>query len=120
MGSRSTARSPTLLRLCGRCPWLVAEACRAGGRIWAGGDDLTLPHLSPLYGTMEGLPPTLLLSGTRNTLHPGVVELVRRLKRAEVALETGNGLIHVYPLLPIPEARGPIEMMAAFIGRVTA
>jgi acetyl esterase/lipase len=90
-----------------RDPWLspvwLAEAARA----WAGGDDLTLPSLSPVNGPLGNLPPVDLYIGTVDVFHPDT----RRLNDM-IALAGGNaelyeeeGAIHVFPLVPSPEGR---------------
>lgn len=40
--------------------------CDAGVKVYANGDDLCDPPLSPVYGDLHGLPPTSLTSGTRD------------------------------------------------------
>ncbi len=88
-------------------PWLKPSALRQCGQLWAGNDDPTQSELSPLNGPLAGLPPTLVLSGTRDWIHPQVLELVSSMRRGgtPVKLAIGQRLLHVYPLLPIPEAK---------------
>ena len=90
-------------------PWLHLGKLQAYAGWWAGSPaDLGRPEVSPALGDLAGLPPTLMLCGTRDTLAPGCRLLARRAAEADWDLtyvEVG-GLIHVYPLLPIiPEAR---------------
>jgi monoterpene epsilon-lactone hydrolase len=88
-------------------PWLDPTVLRGYGRLWAAGDPPTAPWLSPINGSMVGLPHTLISAGTRDILYPGINALVARMREAkvEVELTEGKDLIHVYPLLPVPEAK---------------
>ena len=87
--------------------------------MWAGTDDparLAAPRVSPGLGDLEGLPPTLMLCGTRDLLQPGCDALFARAEEADWPMEyvVAPGLIHVYPLLPIPEAREAFGQIVHF------
>ncbi|WP_256838309.1 alpha/beta hydrolase fold domain-containing protein [Ornithinimicrobium faecis] len=86
-------------------PWLSRAGVRPAARSWAQGRDLTDPAVSPLFGDLEQLPPTLVLVGDRDVCLPDCQVLDER-TGASVRLRIGQGLPHVFPLLPIPEA-GP-------------
>lgn len=100
-----------------RDPWLDADSLRQLGRLWAAGDDPARPELSPAQGDLGSLPPTLVVTGTRDVLHPQALALVDAVRRAggEIDLLVGPGLIHVYPLLPIPEAGPALDRIVGFI-----
>ncbi|QDO87464.1 alpha/beta hydrolase [Ornithinimicrobium ciconiae] len=85
-------------------PWLTRAGLRPAARAWAGGRDLRHLDVSPLFGDLERLPPTLVLVGNRDICLPDC-ELLAARAPAAVTLRVGVGLPHVYPLLPIPEAR---------------
>ena len=80
-------------------------SCTRTPQWWAGSpDDLGRPEVSPALADLAGLPPALMFYGTRDLLAPGCRLLVRRAAEAGwdlTAVET-PGLIHVYPLLPLP------------------
>ena len=101
-----------------RDPWLKLTKLRLYGRWWAGDDDPALPQVSPLFGELAGLPPTLVQCGTRDLLLPQVRELVRRSRAAgvEVTYVEEPGLLHVYPLLPVPEAGRARRQLLDFVG----
>lgn len=63
--------------------------------LYAGGQDLAHPHLSPLFGDLTGLPPTLLVSGTRDLFLSNTVRMHRALLAAGVAAE-----LHVFEAMP--------------------
>jgi acetyl esterase/lipase len=97
-------------------PWLTLSKLKLYGAWWGAGD----PHAaegSPLFGDMSSLPPVLVLCGTRDLLAPQSRELVARARRAgvDVSYVEEPGLLHVYPLLPIPEARRAFDQVAAFL-----
>ena len=101
------------------CPFgvfLKLTKVRLYGGWWSGGDP-TDPHASPLLGDLAGLPPLLVLCGTRDLLLPQVRALVHRVRAAggEVDYVEAPGLLHVYPLLPVPEARAAWGRVRAFL-----
>jgi acetyl esterase/lipase len=58
---------------------------------YAGKYDLKHPHVSPIYGDFKNLPPSYLISGTRDLLLSDTVRLHRRLRRSGVEAD-----LHVY------------------------
>lgn len=100
-------------------PWLRLTKLELYGAWWAGDDDVHRPEVSPLHGDMSGLPPTVVLCGTRDLLLPQVRALVDRLRAAGVGTTYREqpGLLHVYPVLPVPEAGPARRELAAFVSR---
>jgi epsilon-lactone hydrolase len=98
-------------------PWLKLSKLKLYGGWWAGDDDPARPEVSPLHGDYAGLPRTLVLCGTRDLLVPQVREAVRRAGAAwvHVTYREERGLLHVYPLLPIPEARAALRDVVEFL-----
>ncbi len=98
-------------------PWLTLSKLRLYGSWWAGEDDVHRPEVSPLHGDLAGLPPLLVMCGTRDLLLPQVRELVRRATAAgtSVTYVEAPGLLHVYPVLPVPEAGPARREIAAFV-----
>ena len=97
-------------------PWLTLSKLRLYGTWWGAGDP-PHPGASPLTGDLAGLPPTMVLCGTRDLLVPQSRALVAGARRAgvEVTYVEEQGLIHVYPLLPIPEARRAWTQVEEFL-----
>ena len=98
-------------------PMLSLELTALHGRYWAGEGD---PHdwtASPLYGSMEGLPPVTMYCGTRELLYPDILLAQEKLADAGVdaALHVGRGLNHDYPLMPIPEAEDAMREVEALV-----
>jgi acetyl esterase/lipase len=59
--------------------------------LYAGGEDLSSPLLSPINGNLKGFPPTILISGTRDLLLSDTVRMHRALRAASVVAD-----LHVY------------------------
>jgi epsilon-lactone hydrolase len=98
-------------------PWHSVAWLREAGRLWAGGDDPARAELSPGFGDLSGLGPMLIFTGTRDVLWPQSRDLAAHARAAGVPVELVEkpGLIHDYPLLPIPEARPAVDRMIEFI-----
>jgi monoterpene epsilon-lactone hydrolase len=83
----------------------------------AGADPRT-PLASPLFASLAGLPPLLVLVGTADLLLSDSERLAAAADQAgvDVTLEIGEGLPHVYPLmLGTPEAAGATEEIGKFL-----
>ena len=70
-------------------------------RLYANGNDLKDPHLSPIYGDFHGFPPTVLTSGTRDLLLSLTVLTHRKLRRSNVEAELNvfEGMSHIHFIL---------------------
>jgi monoterpene epsilon-lactone hydrolase len=87
-------------------PWLRRPGLHPMAAAWAGDLPLTDPRLSPINGDLTGLPPTQILVGTRDITLPDCRLLRDRMPPgATLTYHEEPGAIHVYPLLPVPEAR---------------
>ena len=77
------------------------------GKSWAGDFDTKDFRVSPLYGDNKGLPRTIIFAGTNEIFYKDIKEYVDNLKDdgVDVKFITGEGLFHIYPLFPSPEAR---------------
>ena len=114
-----TSSTPGTPEAAERDPWLSYPHLAVYGSFWAGSEDsadLSDPRVSPLFGDLAGLPPALMLCGTRDLLQPACDALFDLADAADWPLEyvLTPGLIHVYPLIPIPEAREAFEHVLRF------
>jgi acetyl esterase/lipase len=114
-----TGTTPGLREAAERDPWLSHPHLAVYASFWAGSHDpprLADPRVSPGLGDLSGLPPALMLCGTRDLLHPGCDALFARADQAGWPLEYVEvpDVIHTYPLLPIPEAREAFERIVEF------
>jgi monoterpene epsilon-lactone hydrolase len=83
----------------------------------AGADPRT-PLASPLFASLDGLPPLLILVGTADLLLSDSERLAAAADQAgvDVTLEIGEGLPHVYPLmLGTPEAAEATDQIGKFL-----
>jgi acetyl esterase/lipase len=85
-------------------PWLAAPGLRRAADLYRGDLPIDHPFVSPLLGDLGGLGPIVAASGTRDVLHRDALRLEERCP-SPVRVLVGEGLLHNWPLLPIPEAR---------------
>lgn len=112
-----TDTTPGTVEAAGRDPWLNLSRLRICGAWWAGADDVTRPEVSPVNGDLTGLPPALMWCGTRDLLQPQCRLLADRAAEQgwELRYVEEPDLLHVYPILPIPEARRALAELADFL-----
>jgi epsilon-lactone hydrolase len=112
-----TLRHPDLPAVARRDPWLAPAGLHEAAAAWAGGDDPTMARLSPGKGPLEGLPPITLLVGTRELCLPDSLDLADAAATAgvKVDLTVGEGALHVYPLLPVPEAAEGMQQVVSAV-----
>ena len=77
------------------------------------------PLMSPLFGNLSNLPPTLVLVSDREMLFDDSLRYVNKAQAqgSSVILQVWPGMMHVWPMFQhvLPEARDSIEEVAAFI-----
>jgi acetyl esterase/lipase len=112
----------TGLAIAGRAridPLLRWDDLKARAAEYAGRHGLADPLISPLYGDFRGLPPLLILVGTREILYDDSTRLALRACQAgvPVTLVVGGGMPHVWPAYArfIPEGRQAIGRIGLFI-----
>ena len=100
-----------------RDPWITASF-RVAGSYWAGDAGVEDPRISPIFGDMTGLKNVTVFWGTEEVLRPDMLLLKEKLE-AEPSNELIEkpGMNHVYPILPIPEAKEAIETVCRKIQR---
>ena len=75
---------------------ILSGPLMATNLLYASGQDLAHPYLSPLFGDFtRGFPPTLLQTGTRDLFLSNTVRMHRALRRAGVPVE-----LHVFEGMP--------------------
>lgn len=81
------------------------------GKSWAGDLDSGDYRVSPINGDNSGLPRTLIFAGTNEIFFKDIKKYVEKLKEDDVDVKfvEGNGLFHIYPLFPMPEAKKAFE-----------
>lgn len=98
---------PALQLIAPTDPWLAVPGSHEAGRIYRGILSEDAPAVSPIHGDLTGLGPIMMFSGTRDILNADAQRLMRlaTANGIEIDYHEGIGMIHVYPLLPIPEGR---------------
>lgn len=98
---------PRLAEIEPRDPWLAVPGTHAAGALYRADLDESDPMVSPIHGSLEGLGPITMFSGTRDILNADAHRLVQLAAHTAHPLDyhEGVGLIHNYPLLPGPEGR---------------
>jgi acetyl esterase/lipase len=89
-------------------PVLSVEALLYAASLYASGEDLSHPFLSPLFGTMENLGGILLFVGTHEIFFPDCLALQGKLETSQgssVSLVLGEGLMHDWVLFPSKESK---------------
>ncbi len=97
---------------------LGIDGLRAAGEWWAGESGATdTPPVSPLFGTLDNLPPTAVFTGTFDLLWPDSRRLKEKADAAGLWLDYYEfpAMQHVWMLFPIPEAKKARQQIAAFI-----
>jgi acetyl esterase/lipase len=88
-------------------PWLGRDALLVFADRWRGEWPVDDPRVSPLAGDLRGLGPLTVFSGTRDLLTPDARLLAEKAGAAGVDVDYHEQpeVLHVYPLMPIPEGR---------------
>ncbi|MDN2568525.1 alpha/beta hydrolase [Aquibium sp. A9E412] len=108
--------NPAIRRMADRDPWLDIPGGLEAVALYAPALARTDWRVSPLYGDLSVLPRTLVLSGTRDVLSPDTVLFAERAAAAgvDVELVLEPDMIHVWPLIDMPEARHARDRIVAF------
>lgn len=98
-------------------PMLAIAGLREAGRIYAGELGLQHPWVSPVHGDLRGLPPMQVVLGSHDLLYLDGLALVDKARASgvPVSLHIGQGMVHVWQLLPIPEAMRLRQHIRAFV-----
>ncbi len=96
---------PRLAEIAPSDPWLAVPGTHAAGALYRA----ELPEddwrVSPIHGSLAGLGPVTMFSGSRDILNADATRFVPLAAAAGLALDyhEGKGMIHNYPILPMPE-----------------
>src|ERR1700760_3577657 len=90
-------------------------------KLYANGESLKNPYISPIYGDFKGFPPTILTSGTRDLFLSNTVRTHRKLRRAGVIAELNvyEGMSHAQYQFNVdaPETREAFTDIARFFDK---
>lgn len=99
-------------------PFSTPALLRQLAASYLAGADPRTPLASPLFASLAGLPPLLILAGTADLLLSDAERLGAAATAAgvDVTLEIGEGLPHVYPIMVgTPEAATATERIGQFL-----
>ena len=87
-------------------PILGEIGLREIGKAWAGDLDTHDYKVSPLFGDNSGFPRTLIFAGDNEIFYKDILKYYEKLMDDDVdaRLIVGEGMFHIYPLFPSPEA----------------
>ncbi|MEV8253725.1 alpha/beta hydrolase [Rhodoglobus sp. NPDC076762] len=108
---------PMLAVIAPRDPWLAVPGTHAAGALYRAELEESDWRVSPIHGNLTGLAPITVFTGTRDLVHADALRLRDRAQKEGIALDfhIGEGMIHDYPLLPIPEAAEARSVIVAAI-----
>ena len=107
----------------GKDVMLTIDGLRAHGRTYAGGTDPREPGVSPLFGSVEGLPPTILHVGDAEMFLPDDTTWARAVEAAGGTIEWHviPGGFHVSAILEMtPEGQRARREQVAFLEQTLA
>ena len=108
---------PRLAEIAPRDPWLAVPGTHAAGGLYR--DELGEGdwRVSPIHGSLEGLGPITMFSGTRDILNADAHRFLPLAADAGLALDfhEGPGMIHNYPILPMPEGDAARAVIVAAV-----
>lgn len=95
-------------------PLLSRAGLLESAQMYAGEIPLSDPLISPLYGDLEGLPPSLMYVGSDEILLQDAILMDEKLRSSGCAstLRREKGMWHAYVLYNVPEAKAAREEMA--------
>ena len=102
-----TLSAPEISALAAKDAELAPAGLGAAGDIYRGELPAEDPRVSPINGDLSGLGPITLFSGTHDILNSDAKRFVPLAREAgvSIAYHEAPGMLHEYPLFPIPEAK---------------
>jgi len=109
-----TGTDPQLAVIAPHDPWLAVPGSHFAGGVYRGPLSETDPLVSPIYGDLSGLGSLTMFSGTRDILNADATKFLALARAAGLAIDYHEmpGMIHVFPILPIPEAKAARALVA--------
>ena len=100
-----TFSDPLIYEIEPRDPWLNVPGPKAAAELWRGELPIDHPVVSPVNSPLAGIGSITLFSGTRDITYADAITLAKkaRAERHPLDFRQKADMLHVYPLLPIPE-----------------
>lgn len=98
-------------------PWLAVPGTKAAGVLYRAELPESDWRVSPIHGDLNDLGPITVFTGTRDIVHADALRLRERAAEQGIPLDfhVGEGMIHNYPILPVPEGTAARAVIAAAI-----
>lgn len=113
-----TLRSESVAELADMDPMLKADVLARWAALYAGGHDLNHPRVSPLFGAMAGLPPTMIQTAALDILRDDGARLRDAISMSggDVRYQCFEGMMHSFQFYAghFPEAREALDKLAQF------
>jgi len=112
-----TFSDPLIYRIEPSDPWLNVPGPKAVAELWRGDLPIDHPLVSPVNAPLAGIGRITLFSGTRDITHADAITLAKKARAEGHPLDFHQkaNMIHVYPLLPIPEGAEARETIKAVL-----
>ena len=100
-----------------RDPSLKKETLQFYAKLYAKDNDLHEPMISPIYGDLSYMPPSIIFVGGDEILLDDSKDMAQKLADAgrECTLVVDEGMWHVYLLYGVPESKRALSMMTDYI-----
>ncbi|WP_341954398.1 alpha/beta hydrolase [Salinibacterium sp. TMP30] len=108
---------PKLAEIAPSDPWLAVPGTKAAGALYRAELSESDWRVSPIHGDLTGLGPITVFTGTRDIVHADALRLQAKAVEQGIHLDfhVGEGMIHNYPILPIPEGAAARAVIAEAI-----
>ncbi len=98
----ATLSNPRIMEFDKKDPMLSKKGILSAKKMCANNKDLTDLKISPIYGSFNGFPKTLLFLGENDIMYPDQEILVEKLKESSITFRAivGKQMPHIWVLLP--------------------
>lgn len=109
--------APEIKAIEARDVMLGIDGLREAARLYAGGLAVEHPYVSPLQANLHGFPAMQIFAGTDDLLSHDAIRFAEKAREAgcSVDLQIGPGMMHVWPILPLPEAQRSQRAISQFL-----
>ena len=109
--------NPALIEQDKRSVIIGLKGSQVAADLYRGDIDPKDPSISPIYGDLTCLPPTMVVTGSRDLLHPDIVRFTEAAKAAgaQIDVKIWQGQNHYFMYLPQPEAKQVYNQLSALI-----
>nr|WP_223253259.1 alpha/beta hydrolase [Bacillus sp. LNXM10] len=111
--------NPLMFEYAKKDPILGPEGMEVISKIWTADQHVTDPLISPIYGDFKGLGKITHFIGTHDMLYPDAIKLDEKLTEQGIDIKTFvyPEMLHVFVVMPIPEAQDAQEKIIQVINR---